>query len=113
MTNYIYALICVFALSAGQILFKAAAIASNESAGLIALKPLVYLAAAMAIYAGASILWVWLLRSEELGRIYPLMALAFVIVPFASKLIYGEQFQSTYIAGVILIIAGLLLTTRP
>lgn len=112
MTSYLYALICVTALSAGQILFKAAAIASKESANFITFKSVALLAAAMFIYAGASLLWVWVLRSEDLGRIYPIMALAFVLVPIASNLFFGEKFDSGYMIGAAMIIFGFFLTTR-
>lgn len=113
VTNYLYALVCVIALAAGQVLFKAAAIASKGSSGFLAFKPMAYLSIAIAIYAVASIFWVWILRNEELGRIYPFMALAFVLVPLGSRLFFGESFQATYYAGLVLIIVGLFLTTRP
>ena len=35
MLNYLFALICVIALSAGQVLFKAAAVSSKESSGFV------------------------------------------------------------------------------
>ena len=110
--NYLFALICVIALSAGQVLFKAAAVTSKESNGFLATKPLGFLIAAMFIYAAASLLWVWVLRSEELGRVYPFMALAFVIVPVASLLVFGERFSTDYFIGLGLIIAGIVFTTR-
>jgi len=110
--NYIFALICVIALSAGQVLFKAAAVSSKGSNGFLAIKPLGFLIAAMCIYAAASLLWVWVLRSEELGRVYPLMALAFVFVPVASLLVFGERFGTSYFIGLGLIVAGIVLTIR-
>jgi drug/metabolite transporter (DMT)-like permease len=112
MPSYLYALICVAALSAGQVLFKAAAIASKESTNFITFKSVAFLAAAMVIYAGASLLWVWVLRSEDLGRIYPIMALAFVLVPIASHFFFGERFLPGYMLGTTMIILGLFLTTR-
>ena len=112
MLSYLYALICVIALSAGQVLFKAAAIASKESANLITFKSITYLASAMVIYAGASLLWVWVLRTEDLGRVYPIMALAFVVVPIASHLVFGEKFLPGYMLGTAMIVLGLFLTTR-
>jgi drug/metabolite transporter (DMT)-like permease len=112
MPSYLYALICVTALSIGQVLFKAAAIASKESANFITVKSITYLAAAMFIYAGASLLWVWVLRSEDLGRIYPIMALAFVLVPIASHLFFGEKFLPGYMFGTAMIIVGVIVTTR-
>lgn len=112
MLSYLYALICVIALSAGQVLFKAAAIASKEGANFITFKSVAFLAAAMIIYAGASLLWIWVLRSEDLGRVYPIMALAFVLVPIASHLFFGEKFLPGYMIGTAMIILGLSLTMK-
>ncbi len=112
MLSYLYALFCVIALSIGQVLFKAAAIASKESANFITFKSIAFLAAAMVIYASASLLWVWVLRSEDLGRIYPIMALAFVLVPITSHLFFGERFLPGYMFGTAMIIVGVIVTTR-
>jgi drug/metabolite transporter (DMT)-like permease len=112
MLSYFYALVCVVALSAGQVLFKAAAIASNENSSLMAPKPLSLLGAAMLIYASASLLWVWVLRNEDLGRIYPIMALAFVLVPLGSHLFFGEEFPLRYFLGTAIIMLGLFLTSQ-
>jgi len=52
------------------------------------------------------------LRSEDLGRIYPIMALAFVLVPIASHLFFGERFLPGYMFGTAMIIVGVIVTTR-
>lgn len=107
---YLLAIICVIGLTAGQLLFKASANAMTRG-GTYEPHALFYLGVALALYATTTLLWVKLLRTAELGKIYPFMALAFILVPVSSHLLYGESFSPRYFAGVALIMTGLLLTT--
>ena len=106
---YILAVVCVLGIAAGQIMFKYSALAMNEAATLFAIRPLLFFGATMTLYVITSIGWVLILRHAELGKIYPFMALAFVIVPLASHFIFAERFTSGYIAGSVLIAVGLVL----
>jgi len=65
--------------------------------------------AAICLYGITSGVWVWVLQKVELGRIYPLMALAFVFVPLGSNLFLGESFNRQYGIGVIFIVLGVVL----
>jgi len=40
------------------------------------------------------------------------MALAFVLVPLGSHLVFGEKFQFQYYLGVALIVSGIVVATR-
>ena len=51
-------------------------------------------------------------RPRRLGRVYPLMAWAFVLVPFGSHIVFGERFQPQYFIGVALIMAGIVIAVR-
>jgi len=68
----------------------------------------VILVSALALYGVTTIAWVWVLQKIELGRAYPLMALAFVLVPIGSHVFLGERFQPQYFIGVALIMAGII-----
>jgi drug/metabolite transporter (DMT)-like permease len=70
------------------------------------------LASSFALYGIMTIAWIWVLQKAELGKVYPLMALAFVIVPLGSHLVFGERFQTQYFVGVALIMAGIIVTVR-
>lgn len=106
---YAMAVACVVGIAAGQIMFKCSALAMNEAATLFALRPLLFFGATMVLYGVTSIGWVIILRHAELGKIYPVMALAFVFVPAASYFLFGERFSGGYIAGSALIAAGLII----
>lgn len=112
MAGYVIALLCVLGLAIGQLLFKASSVALVSTGSLFSLKAALPLFAAMCLYGVTSIAWVWALQKVELGRIYPLMALAFVFVPLGSHLFFGERFQSQYFLGVGIIVIGIIVAVR-
>ena len=112
MIIYVAAILCVIGLAFGQILFKVSATALSESGTFFAIKPAAILFAAMCLYGVTSVAWVWVLQKVELGRVYPLMALAFVLVPIGSHLVFGERFQPQYFIGVAMIMVGIFVTVK-
>lgn len=112
MLVQIVAVLCVIGLAIGQILFKISAVSLTQTGSFFALKTAITLLTAMALYAMTSIAWVWVLQKEELGRVYPLMALAFILVPLGSSLVFGERFQLQYFVGVALIMVGIVVAVR-
>lgn len=112
MNTYVIALLVVIGMAIGQIVFKLSATALSESGTFFAVKPAAMFFLAMCLYGIMSVAWVWVLQKAELGRVYPLMALAFVLVPIGSYFIFGERFQTQYFVGVSLIMAGIVITVR-
>ncbi|MFV3406715.1 4-amino-4-deoxy-L-arabinose-phospho-UDP flippase [Pseudomonas sp. NY15463] len=110
--TYFIALICVIGIAAGQILFKLSAATLQRTGSFFHLSTLSTLFAAFALYGITTIAWVWVLQKIELGKVYPLMAMAFVLVPIGSHLIFGEKFQVQYFIGVAVIITGILITVK-
>jgi drug/metabolite transporter (DMT)-like permease len=109
---YIVAVLCVVGLAVGQILFKTSSIALAQAGSFFNWKVLSTLFAAMCLYGVTSIAWVWILQRIELGKVYPLMALAFVLVPIGSHFAFGERFQVQYFLGVALIVFGIVVAVR-
>lgn len=112
MITYVAAILCVLSLAIGQILFKISATALTESGSFFAPKTAITLLAAMCLYGVTSVAWVWVLQKVELGRVYPLMALAFVMVPIGSHLVFGEKFAPQYFIGVALIVLGIIVAAK-
>ncbi len=112
MGLYASALLCVIGLAVGQILFKLSAAELSHGEVLYNYKALTFFLFAVIIYGVTSIGWVYILRSIELGRIYPLMALAFILVPAGSYFVLGERFQPQYYIGVVLIVVGIIVAVR-
>lgn len=105
-------LVCVAVISTGQLLFKIASASVDFRRPLDAPKGLAVLGVALALYAGATLLWVAALKHAPLGRVYPLMALSFVLVPLAGIFVLREQVSPAYWGGVALIVAGLAVIGR-
>lgn len=112
MLVQIIAVLCVLGIAIGQILFKLSANSLDQTGSFFAPKTAAILLAALALYGITTIAWVWVLQKVELGRVYPLMALAFVLVPLGSHIILGERFQTQYFAGVALIMIGIVVAVK-
>ncbi|MBK3505874.1 EamA family transporter [Pseudomonas sp. MF6747] len=109
---YAIAVLCVFGIAAGQIMFKLSASAMQRAGTLFDLKTILILGSAFALYGFTTLAWVWVLQKIELGKAYPLMAMAFILVPIGSYFILGERFQTQYFIGVLFIIVGIVLAIR-
>jgi drug/metabolite transporter (DMT)-like permease len=97
------------AMAAGQILFKRAALQITPGASgswLIEVARLPAMWVAVALYAGATLLWVRILTTVPLSRAYPFAALAFVLVPAAGYLVFHEPITIRYAFGTALIVVG-------
>lgn len=110
--TYLIALLCVLGIAIGQILFKLSAIALKDSGSFFELKTALTLLSAFALYGITTIAWVWVLQKSDLGKIYPLMALAFLLVPLGSWVVLGERFSPQYFIGVALIVSGIVITVK-
>lgn len=110
--TYVIALICVIGIACGQILFKLSAASLKKTGSFFDLSTLMLLGSSFALYGIMTIAWIWVLQKADLGKVYPLMALAFVIVPLGSHLVFGERFQPQYFVGVALIMVGIIVAVR-
>ena len=106
------ALLCVLAISIGQVLFKRTGLQIETTGTVYDSRVLLSGLGAMLLYAGASLLWIYLLRFVELKFAYPIMALSFVITPLLAHLLLSEKIGAQYLLGMALIIAGILVITR-
>jgi drug/metabolite transporter (DMT)-like permease len=111
MSTLLVALACVVGISIGQILFKLCA-ESYRIAGPLNSRTLTIFVSAIVLYGITTLVWIWVLQRSELGKIYPLMALAFILVPLSSYFIFGERFSTQYLVGIGLIATGIFLTAK-
>ena len=99
-------------MSGGQLLFKSAALrygaaGCDTSERLLGLLHNVYFLVAVLLYAGLSVLWVWLLSFTPLSRAYPFVALAFALTPFLGALVFQEAVSARLIFRVLFFLCGL------
>jgi drug/metabolite transporter (DMT)-like permease len=67
---------------------------------------------ALAVFAAATLLWLWILSRYPLALAYPFTTLAFVIVPLLERFIYGARTNTRYWVGLGLIVIGALAIAR-
>lgn len=111
LPQLLLALIAVFLLAVGQILFK---LASTEfvwtASGLMRSLVNPRFAAAIAVYAIATLMWLAVLKAVPLRIAYPVAALAFFIVPVLAHYVLGESVGSNTYVGAIIIACGVLVS---
>lgn len=90
-TYWALAFLCVVGISVGQVLFKSAATSFEAAQSIFVLRPMLVLFAALVLYAVTTVGWVFVLSKLSLAKAYPLMALAFIFVPFLSVFVFNEQ----------------------
>jgi len=113
--NLVLIIICVLGISSGQILFK---LASNYFPKHLTINEVLiftfnkYFFSALVIYGLATILWIYALKLVPLNVAYPLMSLAFVIVPVLSYFFLHEPIEYKTLVGTLVIVLGLLITVK-
>ena len=68
--------------------------------------------AGLACYGVSVFLWVGALSRVPVSIAYPLLSIGYVVNAFAAAALFGEALSVTKLAGIGLIIAGVLLLTR-
>jgi drug/metabolite transporter (DMT)-like permease len=101
-------LTCVVTISIGQLLFKQASGLLDFRRPFAEPTGLAVLITALALYGGATLLWIAVLARAPLARIYPIMSLSFVLVPLGSLILFKERLSLSYWLGSALILAGFL-----
>ncbi|MDF1595403.1 MAG: EamA family transporter [Acidimicrobiia bacterium] len=100
-------------LSIGQVLFKQASESLTNGSGpggFLSLLESGSFWAAIALYGGSTLLWIWLIREVPLSRAYPFVALAFVVVPILSHFVLDERISRAGVAGSALIVLGIVVS---
>lgn len=80
-----------------------------SAAGLFSLLTEPRLLIALAMYAGALLMWLQVLSKTPLSAAYPMLAITYAIVPLLSIYMFGEKVQQMQWIGIFLILAGVAL----
>jgi drug/metabolite transporter (DMT)-like permease len=98
-------------LAVGQVLFKIAA--SNIEKNTLSFFSAIFspqLIFALFIYAIATLMWVYALRTTSLKLAYPFVALAFIVVPLLGHWFLNERIGINTIIGAVLIMLGVVVS---
>jgi multidrug transporter EmrE-like cation transporter len=63
-------------------------------------------------YGISAVLWIAVVSNVDLSLAYPMVSLAYVLVFLASWLLLGEHISAMRIAGLVIIVAGVLVISR-
>lgn len=112
VSKILQALLSVAGISTGQLLLKMAAmnLGNAEAIGfwLFGFRINIYLIGGVSVLGVSTLLWIWVLRGIPLSMAYPVMALAFIIVPLLSFFVLGETLSWKIMLGSLMIGAGLV-----
>lgn len=103
-------LVCVGGIAAGQILFRLAAERIDGQRLVMSLFTNIWLWVALTVYGLATLLWIHVLRTAPLNRVYPLFALAFVVVPIIEHWVWQQPLRWQSWAGGLIIALGVALS---
>jgi drug/metabolite transporter (DMT)-like permease len=106
--KYCILLVCIFAIAAGQILFKLSANTVKETNSILSLAFEPWFLAAILLYGCVTLGWVWCLQEVPLSRAYLFMSLAFVLVPVMGALFFGETLTWKFFLSALLIVSGII-----
>lgn len=110
--HYLLLILTPVFISIGQVLFKLSAgkIDGLKSPWLILFDKFFILA--LVFYGASTIMYVFALKYVPLNKGYMFMSLAFILVPILSYCFLCEPLNLQYVMGILLIISGVLLTSR-
>ena len=109
--NQLYLPLVAATISAfGQVLLKYAMLKHGpitfSVGGLISLAAEPRLILALAMYAGALLMWLQVLSKVPLSVAYPMLAFTYVVVPCLAIFFFDERITGAQIAGIALVLLG-------
>jgi len=111
MSSSLGPLLCVFGIALGQLLFKFTAESLTITGSYLHPSTVRWLLTALIVYGVTTLGWINTLQQGTLSRIYPWMAVAFVIVPLLSNLFLSERLSLAYWLGITLIVICVTIAT--
>lgn len=114
--TYLYiALSAIFGIT-GQLLLKRGMMRIGQSEpGLLFLKKIVlspWVIGGLVIYGLGVVNWLLALSGGELSYVYPFASLSYIGIIIGSYFIFRERVTWTRLAGIVVIIAGVLISSR-
>jgi drug/metabolite transporter (DMT)-like permease len=67
----------------------------------------VHVLSGLAAWIASTLCWLYVLRVAPLSIAYGLTSLTYVLVPFASVYVFGEQIRRAHVVGMVLIVTGI------
>lgn len=113
MVNIFLLAIYSFGMVVGQVLFKKVSEKITNKSGLVeivkslAVEPNFYIG--VGLYGLLTVYWIWLLRKIAISYAYPFVAISIVTIVVMGWVVWNEKFSYIHLAGVLLVMAGIVL----
>lgn len=111
-TELAFSLASMLGVSIGQILFRLSAERIDNARWAATTFGNPWLLLALVVYGAATVLWLHVLRTAPLARVYPLFALAFIVVPLLESLLLDEALRAQVLIGGAVIVVGVAIAVR-
>ena len=108
LSKLLLLIIMTILMAAGQAMFKLGSSALSSVLSFFN----IYLILGVVLYGFALIMIIDILRTEELSRLFPMLALSYVWVLLISSIFFHETITQYRILGTILIICGVAVLSR-
>ncbi len=114
MNKYIVTLLSISLSSVAQLLLKkgAAQAAGFDFASVMKLFTNLNILLGLSGYAASAVLWIYVLNRMKLSIAYPLASLGYIFTSVLAVLFLDEKISGNQIAGLLLIIAGVVVLVR-
>ena len=67
----------------------------------------------LTLYAISVVLWILALSRVEVSYAYPMLSIGYILVAFAGWAFFNESLSLTKLAGIVVIMLGVILISRP
>ncbi len=113
MREIVLTLFTTLLMVTGQMLFKLGSAGKDFSSPAAILKVIFtpYILLALSLYAGTTVLWMYILSRAPLSKVYPIQSLAFGLVLILSALFLRESVPLNRWIGVGIILIGVFVAT--
>lgn len=108
----LFAAITVLLNGGAQLLLRKAALSGAEPTSPVSLLTNVWFVAGIAAYAVSVLTWLYVLRRVPLAVAAPFVAMVYVVVPVASRLVFGDQIHTKMWLGMLLVVIGVTLVAQ-
>jgi undecaprenyl phosphate-alpha-L-ara4N flippase subunit ArnE len=110
--DIVLALATVVLNSAAQLLLRGAALRGATPGSPITLLKSPLFLIALVVYAASVLTWVAVLKRVPLPTAIPFVALMYVVVPLAARLVFDDPLTLRMMGGMFLVIVGILVVVR-
>lgn len=106
------AILTVILNSSAQLLLRGAALKGATPANPLSLLKSPLFMIALVVYGASVLTWVAVLKRVPLPTAIPFVALMYVIVPIAAWRVFGDTVNVRMLAGMVLVIVGIVIVAR-